>query len=85
VVLDAILLFIEVFILRAQQIDLFGVICYACEEFGSTFCFLLAFMPLNQLCILAVSCGMDFTFAFHWWEDEGGKYRTSYFKEINTV
>ena len=85
VLLDGILFVVEVFILRAQRIDLWGVLCYSCEEFGSTFCFLLAFMPLNQLCILAVACGMDFTFTFHWWSDGEGQYRTSYFKEINTV
>lgn len=63
---DAFVFLLELSILQKLKFDVLGFVCFACREFGDCLCFLLAFMPVTQLCITAIHCGMDFSMRFKW-------------------
>lgn len=71
---DSFVFLIELFILQKLKFNLLGFLCFACKEFGNCLCFLLAFMPVTQLCITAIHCGMDFSMRFKWLESNQNVY-----------
>lgn len=74
---DAFVFIVEAYALSYLDIDLYGVLCYTCSEVGYCFALLLGFLPLHNLCITAIACGMDFTMTFEWMQ-----YGDNYFKEV---
>ena len=51
---DLFILLVESLFLRGLGIDLVGVLCFTCKQVGLPMALMLAFLPLHNICIIAV-------------------------------